>query len=125
MVFMRNGHRVRWTMEGATPQPSLFAAEGDLMEELHLRFTSLFVEPNDLPTERERCYHIHLLPGTTPVTVRSYRYAHTWKLELERQCAEMLCTGVIRRNSSAFSTPVLLVKKHDDSWKILRQLPRT
>jgi hypothetical protein len=57
------------------------------------------------------------LPGTAPIAVRPYRYEHTQKLELERQCIEMLRTGVIRRSSSTFSTPVFLVKKHNDSWR--------
>jgi hypothetical protein len=39
------------------------------------------------------------------------------KDELERQCREMLHQGIIRHNTSAFSSPVLLVKKSDDSWR--------
>jgi hypothetical protein len=38
------------------------------------------------------------------------------KAELGRQCDAMLNMGVIRPSESAFSTPVLLVKKHDNSW---------
>ena len=45
-----------------------------------------------------------------------YRYPATHKDELERQCAAMLHQGLIRRSSSAFSSPVLLVKKVDGSW---------
>jgi hypothetical protein len=53
----------------------------------------------------------------TPVAVQPYRYAHLQKEELESQCADMLPQGVIRPSSSAFSTPVLLVKKQDRSWR--------
>jgi hypothetical protein len=48
--------------------------------------------------------------------VRPYRYAHAQKTELERQCTDMLHQGVIRHNSSLFSTPALLIRKSDDSW---------
>jgi hypothetical protein len=36
---------------------------------------------------------------------------------LEWQCEEMLHQGIIQPSTSAFSTPVLLVKKRDDSWR--------
>jgi hypothetical protein len=42
---------------------------------------------------------------------------HTNKSELEKQCMEMLASGVIRPSLAAFSMPVLLVKKSDDSWQ--------
>jgi len=51
------------------------------------------------------------------VVVRPYRYPATHKDELERQCAAMLDQGLIRRSSSALSSPVLLVKKPDGSWR--------
>jgi hypothetical protein len=58
------------------------------------------------------------LPGTSAVGVRPYRYAHAQKEELQRQCDDMLRQGVIRPSVYAFSTPVLLVKKQDKSWRI-------
>jgi hypothetical protein len=48
-----------------------------------------------------------------PIAVCPYRYPHLVKDELERQCHDMLKQGIIWLSSSAFSSPVLLVKKHD------------
>jgi hypothetical protein len=115
LAFVRNGHRVLWfTM--ATP--SLLAAFADIMFELLAHFVPLFEEPSGLPSTRQRCHQIRLLPGTPPVTVRPYRYAHTQKAELERQCAAILDQGVIRPSSSTFSALVLLAKKGDGTWRL-------
>jgi hypothetical protein len=95
----------------------MVATVDNVMEDLLLRFEGLFSEPKGLLPERQRCHHIRLLPGTTPVAVRSYRYAHTQKAELERQCQDMLHQGVIRASSFAFSASVLLVQKADGSWR--------
>jgi hypothetical protein len=89
----------------------------DLMEDLLQSFASLFDTPTALPPPRDRQHLIHLIPRTAPVAVRPYRYAHLQKEELECQCAVMLTQGVIRPSSSAFSAPVLLVKKVNDSWR--------
>ena len=57
------------------------------------------------------------MPNTAPVAVRPYRYPQLQKDELETQCAAMLQQGIIRPSTSAFSAPVLLVKKPDASWR--------
>ena len=57
------------------------------------------------------------MTGTDAVAVRPYRYPQLQKDELELQCAKMLQQGVIRLSMSQFLLPVLLVKKHDDSWQ--------
>lgn len=87
------------------------------MDELLLTFATLFAIPTGLPLARHRCHRIVLKPSTDPMAVRPYRYAHAQKEELELQCKEMLRPGVIRPSTSTFSTPVLLVKKHDGSWR--------
>jgi hypothetical protein len=114
MGFVRNGHRIFWTAATLTPELSaITSASSDLFEELLLQFAPIFEEPTGLPPEGERSHRICLLPGTPPVVVWLYRYTHFQKQELERQCADILCTGIIRPNSSTFSAPVLLVKKSD------------
>jgi hypothetical protein len=86
------------------------------LEDLLRRYEGVFAMLVGLPTVRPRSHQIWLLSGTTPVNVRAYRYAHLQKEDLESQCADMLHQGVIRPSSSAFSAPVLLVKKHNGSW---------
>ena len=50
------------------------------------------------------------------MAVRPYRYPTAHKDELERQCSAMMQQGIVRRSDSAFSSPVLLVKKANGAW---------
>ncbi len=88
-----------------------------LLDTLLDEFADVFAEPTGLPPERDRVHRIQLLPGSAPVAVRPYRHPARHKDELECQCRVMEEQGLIRRSSSAFSSPVLLVKKADGSWR--------
>ncbi|XP_017438444.2 uncharacterized protein LOC108344526 [Vigna angularis] len=82
-----------------------------------LRFDNLFHSPSSLPPSRPSDHRIHLLPNATPVNVKPYRYPHSQKSELEKQVKELLDKGMIQPSRSPFSSPVLLVRKKDGSWR--------
>jgi len=88
-----------------------------LLDDVLASFADVFAEPFGLPPQRGRAHSIRLLPGTAPVAVRPYRYPVAHKDELERQWAAMMEQGLVRRSTSAFSSPVLLVKKAVGSWR--------
>lgn len=87
------------------------------MSSLVQTYAAIFNAPTELPPPREIEHRITLKEGCDPVNVRPYRYAHFQKEEIERQVHEMLHTGLIQSSSSPFSSPVLLVKKKDGSWR--------
>ena len=81
------------------------------------KFEGVFTWPKTLPPRRDIEHHIHLKQGTNPINVRPYRYAYQQKAEMEKLVDEMLTSGVIRPSNSPCSSPILLVRKKDDSWR--------
>ncbi|XP_022683511.1 uncharacterized protein LOC111257725 [Setaria italica] len=118
MAFWRQDHRVKWFGVNGRPSPRLAVTQSsDLLGLLLEEFADLFSMPSGLPPPRAFDHRIHLLPGTSPVAVRPYRYPQLLKDEIEAQCQAMLEQGIIRPSTSAFSSPVLLVRKGDGTWR--------
>ncbi|KAL1213452.1 RNA-directed DNA polymerase-like protein [Cardamine amara subsp. amara] len=80
-------------------------------------YEGIFREPTGLPPSRGREHAITLKNGAEPVSVRPFRYPQAQKTEIERQITAMMKAGIIRDSDSPFSSPVLLVKKKDGSWR--------
>jgi hypothetical protein len=118
MSFWRVDHRVQWRGLATPGPPRLHSASAtDLLQLLLEDFADVFATPTSLPPSRPFDHRIHLLPGTAPIAVRLYRYPQLLKDEIERQCTDMLTQGLIRPSTSPFSSPVLLVKKKDATWR--------
>lgn len=90
---------------------------GSAMQELLQAFEDIFQEPKQLPPAREIDHHITLKEGIEPINVKPYRYAYFQKTKIEKQVHDMLKLGLIRTSTSPFSSPVLLVKKKDGTWR--------
>lgn len=87
------------------------------IQTLLLSFPQLFDTPKELPPKRPHDHHINLLPNTEPVNVKPYRYPHHQKNTIATLISEMLSEGLIKPSHSPFSSPVLLVKKKDGTWR--------
>lgn len=81
------------------------------------KFQGVFATPEGLPPRREVDHKIPIKSGCDPVNVRPYRYPHLQKNEIEKQVKIMLETRIIRPSNSPYSSPVILVKKKDGSWR--------
>lgn len=97
----------------STSAPPLHAEITNLLHE----FAVVFAPPTELPPPRSCDHMIPLIQGAKPVYVRLYRYPPALKYEIERQVSEMLMKGLIQPSVSAFSSPVLLVRKKDGTWR--------
>jgi hypothetical protein len=116
MTLWRDGRTVRWIGVGSlAPRCNSLSIVRDLMEALLDSFADIFTTPCGLPPQRRHNHRICLLPGTAPVAVWPFLYPQLLKDEVERQCGEMLHQGIILKSTSAFSSPVLLVKKADNT----------
>ena len=98
-------------------QQSSIPVVANEIKHLLTEYSQVLETPKTLPLVRECDHRILLKDESTPVNVAPYRYAHFQKNEIERQVEEMLAIGLIRPSTSPFSSPVLLVKKKDGTWR--------
>ena len=98
----------------SSDQPHFPPVLVDFMNE----FSMVFVVPNGLPPIRGHEHSINLKEGTLPVCERPYMYPHFQKSKIEKRVNELLEVGSIQPSQSPFSSPVLLVRKADGSWRM-------
>lgn len=87
------------------------------MESILKEFAKVFQEPKGLPPSQSHDHSIQLLPGAQPISVHPYRYPF-YQGEIEKIVRELLDSGVIKPSQSLFSSPILLVRKADGTWRM-------
>jgi hypothetical protein len=52
------------------------------------------------------------------LSIRPYRNSPEINTEIDKQIAEMLASGIIIASKSAFSSPIIVIKKNDGGWRL-------
>ncbi|GJT89634.1 reverse transcriptase [Tanacetum coccineum] len=81
-------------------------------------FESVFDVPKELPPKRTHDHRISLMSNTPPVNIRPYKHPPSQKDAIELMVKELLDSGVIRNSQSPFSSPIVMVKKKDGTWRM-------
>jgi hypothetical protein len=77
--------------------------------------------PYDLGELKQPELQIKLLPGAKPFKHRPYRASPKQREIIDKQVDELLKAGIIEPCSGNYSSPVVLVDKHDDTGKVTSQ----
>jgi hypothetical protein len=104
------------TVAATEQEPTISQLPADI-QALLAEFPSALTVPSSLPPKRACDHTIPLIEGATLVNIRAYHYPPSLKDEIERQVNIMLEQGLIQPSKSPFSSPVLLVRKKDGSWR--------
>lgn len=88
------------------------------VQQLLDKYQEVINEPKGLPPSRDQDHRIPLQAGQGLVAAKPYRYPYFQKSEIEKLVSEMLAAGIIRPSNSSYSSPVILVKKSDGSWRM-------
>ncbi|WVY94257.1 hypothetical protein V8G54_033345 [Vigna mungo] len=121
---IRSDHEAQlYSLQVLSPTPTSLTSShishpNTAVDHLLLQYTKLFAEPTHLPPSRPTDHQIPLISAANPVNVRSYRYPHAHKIEIEKQISMLLDSGWITPSTSPFSSPVLLLRKKDGSWRM-------
>nr|GEW02604.1 reverse transcriptase [Tanacetum cinerariifolium] len=127
MDFMINGKRcvlrgtpqstLQW-MQGKHVSGSLNQMGVKISNMALYEFSTVFDTPKEFSPIRSHDHIIPLLPNTPPISVRPYKHPPNQKDAIELMVKELLEARVIRNSQISFSSPVVMVKKKDGTWRM-------
>jgi hypothetical protein len=91
--------------------------ENSPLQALLEAYQHIFSDPRGLPPVRRHDHMMSLKDESQTVNLRPYRYSGLQKDMLEKLVAEMLEAGIVQPSNSPFISPVVLVKKKDQTLR--------
>jgi hypothetical protein len=81
------------------------------------QYADVFPDQMGLPPHRNCDHHITLMNDTKAPNVIPYRVPHKQRDEVHNLIKSMLQDGIIKPSTSPYSSPAILVRKKDGSWR--------
>ena len=116
------GKRIKYVSRHVPRRSQVNTLTGVVQEEVPIVKDYPDVFPEELPGMPLDCdieFLTELLQGTRPISKRPYRMPANDLEEIKKQIKELLEKGYIRRSSSPWGAPVLLVEKKDKSLRMV------
>ncbi|GKB06132.1 reverse transcriptase [Tanacetum coccineum] len=102
-----------WQME-SNEDGSMNATIQEVLDD----FKSVFEVPKELPPQRAHDHIIPLMLNTPTINIRPYTNPPNQKEAVELMVKELMDYGVIRDSNNSFSSPIVMVKRKDVSWRM-------
>ena len=83
-----------------------------------LSYKEIFREPTSLPPVRAHDHKIPFKDRVSTINVRPYRHSTVQKDVIELMTKELLDVGLVQPSNNPYSSPIVLVKKKDGSWRM-------
>lgn len=88
------------------------------LEELLHAYKDVFREPEGLTPKREVAHEIQRLPDSPLPNIGLCRQSVIKESEVKKQLQQLLEQGVIRRITSPYGSPIIIVPKEDGTWQM-------
>nr|GFA68520.1 retrovirus-related Pol polyprotein from transposon 297 family [Tanacetum cinerariifolium] len=95
--------------------------DNNLNEELNQlleEYAGVFTMPTELSQYRSFDHKIPFKTDNVSINIRPYRYPPTQKDTIETMIKELLDSRIVRPSNSPSSSPIVMVKKKDRSWRM-------
>ena len=102
-----------------TMRPCLSATEQNWLHHLVADYSRIFAVNPRKPTVVTTMEHRIITEHSQPIRRKPYRIPYAWNSEVNHQIPQMLNNAIIRPSSSPWNSPVTLVKKKDNSMRIV------
>uniref|UniRef100_A0A183C354 RNA-directed DNA polymerase n=1 Tax=Globodera pallida TaxID=36090 RepID=A0A183C354_GLOPA len=119
LTFPRTEEKRKPVVERLSLEEAILSPTGlEKLKKIIEKNEKAFVNPGEVGLFRGKTIHrIDLIDGARPFQQRPYNYPVALQPEIERQVKELLRQRVIRPSTSAWSSPIVLVKKPDGSYR--------
>ncbi|GJT11617.1 hypothetical protein Tco_0858659 [Tanacetum coccineum] len=88
------------------------------LAQLLQEYADVFNVPKELPPQSSFDHKIPLREENVCINIRPYRYPPSQKDTIKAMVKELLDSGVITPSTSTFSSPVVMAKNKDESWRM-------